>query len=159
MDRQRIADGADRFAAYIEERTGGIGEADRAAPLRDYCTGLLAAEGRESVEPMAAVAAPGRVSVQHQKLLHFIGEGTWSGERVLAKVRELVVPKIERHGPIKAWIVDDTGFPKQAAIRSASIISIAGSLASRPMVRACPREAGCEKTLMLFFKVEFSLQF
>jgi hypothetical protein len=47
--------------------------------LRDYRTGLLAAERRESVEPMAAVAAPGRVSVQHQKLLHFIGEGTLVG--------------------------------------------------------------------------------
>jgi SRSO17 transposase len=62
---------------------------------------------------MAAVTAPGRVSVQHQKLLHFVGEGKWSDERVLAKVREMVVPALERHGPIKAWIVDDTGFPKQ----------------------------------------------
>jgi len=115
MDLQRIADGADRFAAYIEELTNVIGHADRAAPLRDYCTGLLAAEGRRSVEPMAAVTAPGRVSVQHQKLLHFIGEGNWSDEEVLAKVRELVVPAIERHGPIKAWIVDDTGFPKQGS--------------------------------------------
>ena len=115
MDLQRIADGADRFAAYVEELTGVIGHADRAAPLRDYCTGLLAAEGRRSVEPMAAVTAPGRVSVQHQKLLHFVGEGKWSDERVLAKVREMVVPAIERHGPIKAWIVDDTGFPKQGS--------------------------------------------
>jgi SRSO17 transposase len=115
MDLERMADGADRFAAYIEELTGVIGHADRAAPLRDYCTGLLAAEGRRSVEPMAAVTAPGRVSVQHQKLLHFIGEGKWSDERVLAKVREMVVPAIERHGPIKAWIVDDTGFPKQGS--------------------------------------------
>src|SRR6202049_1491760 len=115
MNLQRIADGADRFAAYVEELTGVIGHADRAAPLRDYCTGLLAAEGRRSVEPMAAVTAPGRVSVQHQKLLHFVGEGKWSDERVLAKVREMVVPAIERHGPIKAWIVDDTGFPKQGS--------------------------------------------
>ena len=115
MDRERIADGADRFAAYIEELTNVIGHADRAAPLRDYCTGLLAAEGRRSVEPMAAVTAPGRVSVQHQKLLHFVGEGNWSDQQVLAKVRELVVPAIERHGPIKAWIVDDTGFPKQGS--------------------------------------------
>src|ERR1700674_4956780 len=85
MDLQRIADGADSFAAYVEELTGVIGHADRAAPLRDYCTGLLAAEGRESVEPMAVVTAPGRVSVQHQKLLHFVGEGKWSDEEVLAK--------------------------------------------------------------------------
>src|SRR6202166_2046128 len=64
---------------------------------------------------MAAVTAPGRVSVQHQKLVQFIGEGKGSDQRVLAKVCELVVPKIERHGPIKAWIVDDTGFPKQGS--------------------------------------------
>jgi SRSO17 transposase len=31
----------------------------------------------------------------------------------LAKVREVVVPQIERHGPIEAWIIDDTSFPKQ----------------------------------------------
>src|SRR6202049_4357475 len=30
-------------------------------------------------------------------------------------LREMVVPAIERHGPIKAWIVDDTGFPKQGS--------------------------------------------
>jgi SRSO17 transposase len=113
MDLDTIMDGADRFAAYVEELTRVIGHADRAAPLRDYCAGLLTAEGRKSVEPMAAVTAPARVSVQHQKLLHFIGEGNWCDERVLAKVRELVVPAIEPHGPIKAWIIDDTSYPKQ----------------------------------------------
>jgi SRSO17 transposase len=51
--------------------------------------------------------------MQRQKLLHFVGEGKWSDESVLAKVRELVMPAIERHGPIKAWIIDDTSYPKQ----------------------------------------------
>ena len=32
---------------------------------------------------------------------------------MLAKVREMVLPAIERHGPIEAWIIDDTGFPKK----------------------------------------------
>jgi SRSO17 transposase len=68
---------------------------------------------RKSVEPIAAVTAPARVAAQHQSLLHFIGEGGWSDERVLAKVRELVLPRIECHGPIEAWIIDDTSFPKQ----------------------------------------------
>ena len=113
MDLATIIDGADRFVAYVEELTSVIGHADRALPLRDYCAGLLTAEGRKSVEPMAAVTVPARVSVQHQKLLHFVGEGKWSDDRVLAKVRELVIPAIERHGPIKAWIIDDTSYPKQ----------------------------------------------
>src|ERR1700680_2763272 len=113
MDLSTIIDGADRFVAFCEELTSVIGPADRALPLRDYCAGLLTAEGRKSVEPMAAVTAPARVSVQHQKLLHFVGEGNWSDEKVLAKVRELVLPEMERHGPIEAWIIDDTGFPKK----------------------------------------------
>jgi len=113
MGRARIADGAGRFAAYVEGLTGVIGHADRALPLRDYCVGLLATEGRKSVEPMAAATAPGGTSAQYQKLLHFVGEGKWSDEKVLAKMREMVVPAIERHGPIEAWIIDDTAFPKQ----------------------------------------------
>ena len=32
---------------------------------------------------------------------------------VLAAVREQVLPVIERHGPITAWIIDDTSFPKK----------------------------------------------
>src|SRR6266568_6900669 len=113
MDRQALEDSGSRFAVYVEGLTSVIGHADRAAPLRDYCTGLLAAEGRKSVEPMAAVTAPATVSAQHQKLLHFVANAPWSDERVLAKVREMVVPAIERHGPIEAWIIDDTAFPKQ----------------------------------------------
>jgi SRSO17 transposase len=62
---------------------------------------------------MAAVTAPMRTAAQHQSLLHFVGEGGWSDERVLAKVREMVLPTIERQGPVEAWIIDDTGFPKQ----------------------------------------------
>ena len=102
-----------RFAAYVEGLVGVIGHADRAAPLRDYCLGLLMPGERKSVEPMAAVTAPSRVAAQHQSLLHFVGNAPWSDERVLAKVRELVLPSIARSGPIEAWIVDDTGFPKK----------------------------------------------
>ena len=28
-------------------------------------------------------------------------------------MRDLVLPAVERHGPIEAWIIDDTGFPKK----------------------------------------------
>jgi SRSO17 transposase len=102
-----------RFSAYVEGLVRVIGHADRAKPLRDYCLGLMMPCERKSVEPMAAVTAPERTAAQHQSLLHFVGEGRWSDENVLAKVREMVLPAIERHGPIEAWIIDDTGFPKK----------------------------------------------
>jgi SRSO17 transposase len=114
MDLRRADDGsASRFGAYVEGLVSVIGHADRAKPLRNYCVGLMMPVERKSVEPMAAVTAPERTAAQHQSLLHFVGAGGWSDEKVLTKVREMVLPKIERHGPIEAWIIDDTGFPKQ----------------------------------------------
>ena len=64
--------------------------------LEAYCIGLLLRSERKSVEPMAAVTAPERVSVQHQSMLHFISQGGWSHEKVLGKVRTMVVPEMER---------------------------------------------------------------
>ena len=124
-----------RFTAYVGELTKVIGHADRNGPLRDYCAGLLATEGRRSVEPMAAVTDPGRVSAQHQKLLHFVANSPWSDERVLAKVCELVVPSMTRHAPIKAWIIDDTGFPKKGEHSVGVHHQYCGQSASRPIAR------------------------
>src|SRR5882757_3087368 len=113
MDHPITADSASRFEAYVEGLVSVIGHADRAKPLRHYCVGLMMSGERKSVEPMAAVTAPERTAAQHQSLLHFVGEGRWSDEKVLAKVGEMVLPVIERAGPIEAWIIDDTAFPKK----------------------------------------------
>jgi SRSO17 transposase len=108
-----VGDSESRFSGYVEGLASVLGHADREGPLRDYCVGLVMPGERKSVEPMAAVTAPGRVAAQHQSLLHFVGQSEWSDEKVLSKVRELVLPAMERHGPIEVWIIDDTGFPKQ----------------------------------------------
>src|SRR5437870_10604668 len=92
-----------RFAAFVEGVAGVIGHADRVGPLRDYCTGLMLPGERKSVEPMAARTAPARTAAQHQSLLHFVGIGAWSDEKVLAKMSELVLPAMTKHGAIEAW--------------------------------------------------------
>ena len=102
-----------RFASYVEALVEVIGHADRAEPLNDYCVGLLMPGERKSVEPMAAIVAPARVSAKHQSLLHLVGQAPWPDEAVLQKIHELVLPGIERQGRIEAWIVDDTGFTKR----------------------------------------------
>ena len=113
IDLRAVGDSESRFSAYVEGLVSVIGHADRASPLRDYCLGLMMPCERKSVEPMAAVTAPGRTAAQHQSLLHFVGNAAWSDEKVLAKTRDMVLPAIERQGPIEAWIIDDTGFPKK----------------------------------------------
>src|SRR5947208_10824549 len=106
-------DRQERFGAYVEAVAEVIGHADRVEPLRDYCRGLLLPGERKSVEPIAAVTAPARVSAQHQSLLHFVANAPWSDERVLGRIQELTLPLIEGSGAIEAWIIDDPGFPKK----------------------------------------------
>ena len=106
-------DGAGRFEAFVDALAEVFGHADRVRPLRDYCMGLLTPAERKSVEPLAAVTAPSRVSAQHQSLLHFVAQSPWSDARVLAKVLELTLPSIIAREPIEAWIIDDTSFPKK----------------------------------------------
>jgi SRSO17 transposase len=102
-----------RFVAYVEAITSVLGHADRAAPFRSYCAGLLLPGDRKSVEPMAARVQPGRVQAAHQSLHHFVAKADWSDEAVLAAVHTRVLPIVERSGPIRALIIDDTGMPKK----------------------------------------------
>ena len=125
-----------RFAAYVEGLAKALGHADRVAPLKAYCTGLLLPGARKSVEPMAARVDPGRVQAAHQSLHHFVAKAEWSDEGVLAVVRTQVLPAIERQGPIRAWIVDDTGFPKKGTHSVGVAGSTADSWASRTTVRS-----------------------
>src|ERR1700733_12807971 len=113
MNQRRTDDSESRFAAYVEGLASVIGHKDREGPLRDYCSGLLMPAERKSVEPLAAITAPHRTAAQHQSLMHYVSVAPWSDEKVLAKVREMVLPALQRHGAIEAWIIDDTGFPKQ----------------------------------------------
>src|SRR3954468_4349262 len=102
-----------RFQAYVNALSEAIGHADRIDPLRRYCTGLLLPGERKSIEPMAARLDPQHVQATHQSLHHFVAKSPWDAEAVLTAVRARVLPALTRHGPITAWILDDTGFPKK----------------------------------------------
>jgi SRSO17 transposase len=102
-----------RFRAYAGDLASVLGHADRVRPFEDYCIGLLSAEGRKSVEPLAAVTAPERTAAQHQSLLHLVAQAPWSDAVLLRRVRDRVLPAVTRYEPIQGWILDDTGFPKK----------------------------------------------
>ena len=102
-----------RFDAYTERLAAALGHADRETPFRQYTTGLLLPLERKSIEPIAARVDPAQVSAAHQSLHHFVAKSDWSDRALLATVQRQLLPVIERHGPIEAWIVDDTGFPKK----------------------------------------------
>jgi len=86
---------------------------DRREPLRNYCKGLLLDGERKSVEPMAARLAPDHVQRMHESLHHLVAQSPWSDADVLRRVRQYVLPAMEKNGPVVAWIVDETGWAKQ----------------------------------------------
>lgn len=106
---------AQRFHAYVERLTSALGHRDRHGPLRDYVTGLCLPGERKSIEPMAARVDPRHVRARHQSMHHFIANASWDDAAVLRVARETVLAALERHGPVAAWVVDDTGIPKKGS--------------------------------------------
>jgi SRSO17 transposase len=86
---------------------------DRHMPLKNYCIGLLLPGERKSIEPIAARLDPTNVQRMRQCLHHLVAKAPWSDEAMLEQVREQVLPAMQKNGPVVAWIVDDTGFPKK----------------------------------------------
>ena len=62
---------------------------------------------------MAARLDPESVQPMRQSLHHLVAKAPWSDETLLNEVRNQVLPAMQKQGPVVAWIVDDTGFPKK----------------------------------------------
>src|SRR5881397_3668634 len=97
----------------MEGLATAAGHEDRQAPLKNYCKGLLLPGERKSIEPMAARLDPENVQPMRQSLHHLVAKAPWSDDTLLDEVRNHVLPTMQKQGPVAAWIVDDTGFPKK----------------------------------------------
>ena len=102
-----------RFHDLLERLALALGHADRREPLRAYLTGLCLPGDRKSIEPMAARVDPRHVRARHQSMHHFVANAPWEATAILRVARDWVLEPMSRHGPVAAWIVDDTAFPKK----------------------------------------------
>src|SRR5690348_15419718 len=121
----------ERFDDYVGRLGDVLGHADRRAPLRAYCAGLLLPGERKSVEPMAARVDPARVGAAHQSLHHFVAKAAWDDAALLEAVRAYALPALLERGPIRAWIVDDTGLPKKGKLSVGVARQYCGQLGKR----------------------------
>lgn len=104
-----------RLDEYIAELGKSLGHKKRRASFAMYAMGLLGEGARKSVEPIAARACPDptRVDAVHQQLLHFIADSDWNDRAVRRVAAQYAIVEMSKHGPLRHWIIDDTGFPKQ----------------------------------------------
>src|SRR6478609_5443362 len=81
-----------------------------------YAYGILGDAERKSVEPIAARASggdPAECERAQARLLNFLRDSPWDDHCVRREAAFYAVRALEEQEPVKVWIVDDTGFPKQ----------------------------------------------
>jgi SRSO17 transposase len=71
-----------------------------------YLRGLLEDGSRKSLEPMVSRLGG---EADYQSMQQFLTDSPWDPALVVRAVAERVCPEIE----VEAWVLDDTGFPKQ----------------------------------------------
>lgn len=71
-----------------------------------YLRGLLEDGRRKSLEPMVSRLGE---EADYQSMQQFLTDSPWDPALVVRAVAERVCPEIE----VEAWVLDDTGFPKQ----------------------------------------------
>ena len=103
----------DEFACLVAEKLRESGWLGSLGSLLGYLLGLLLPGERKSMEPMAERLDPRHTEAMHAALQWFITDSVWDYQVVLRTSREYGLPAILTKGPLEAWIVDDTTFPKQ----------------------------------------------
>src|SRR5919206_578393 len=86
---------------------------------------------RLGAEPMAARLDPGRVGAAHQSLHHFVAKAAWDDAALLRAVRDHALPALLERGPVRAWLVDDTGLPKKGKLSVGVARQYCGQLGKR----------------------------
>jgi SRSO17 transposase len=92
-----------RLESFAAEVFAPMARSDQRAKGGTYLRGLLLDGRRKSMQPMAE-----RLGVDHQGLQQFVTTSTWDTAAVRARLACRAVEVVE---PV-AWVVDDTGFPK-----------------------------------------------
>jgi SRSO17 transposase len=108
MTTQELDESRERLERFAEEMLEPLHHRKQRVWGAVYARGLLMEGRRKSVQPMAQRLPDGDM----QSLQQFVGQSPWNSEPVRARIAHKLTAALGGGG---AWIVDDTGFPKQGA--------------------------------------------
>lgn len=95
-----------RLEQFLVDLLEPVGRRERRQWGGVYLRGLLLDGERKSIAPMAQRLAEGNVQAMQQ----FIGQSPWNWNPVWEKLGQRMTAELEAD---PAWVIDDTGFPKQ----------------------------------------------
>ena len=103
MDQGELRAVRERLEGFAGEVFAPLARRDQREKGATYLRGLLLDGRRKSMQPMAQ-----RLGVDHQGLQQFVSSSTWQVEPVRARLAAKAVDVVDPD----AWVIDDTGFPK-----------------------------------------------
>jgi SRSO17 transposase len=114
----RHGETADRWKSFLDGLGLKLRDKRQRASFAMYALGLLNDGERKSMEPIASRACgdPASTHAVHERLIHFLAASPWPDEPVRRYAARYAVDAMRRHGSIRTWIVDDTGFLKQGTL-------------------------------------------
>jgi SRSO17 transposase len=95
-----------RLEQFLIDLLEPVGRSERRHWGEVYVRSLLLDGERKSIEPLATRLPEGNVQAMQQ----FIGQSPWEWNPVWERLGKRMTAELE---PDPAWVVDDTGFPKQ----------------------------------------------
>jgi SRSO17 transposase len=119
MTPEELAAVRERLEEFAAEVFAPLSRSDQRDKGQTYLRGLLLDGRRKSMQPMAE-----RLGVDHQGLQQFVSSSTWAVEPVRARLARRAVALIAPD----AWMVDDTGFPKDGTASPGVARQYCGSL-------------------------------
>src|SRR3982751_2929211 len=103
MTPEELAAARERLEEFVAEMFAPLSRSDQRNKGQTYLRGLLLDGRRKSMQPMAE-----RLGVDQQGVQQFVSSSTWAAEPVRERLARRAVEVIAPD----AWVVDDTGFPK-----------------------------------------------
>jgi SRSO17 transposase len=137
-----------RLEAFADDIFESLPRTDQRARGQCYLRGLLLDGRRKSIEPMAKRLG----EVHYQALHHFVAASPWDPGPVRRRLAERLIGAL---GPT-AWVVDDTGFPKDGPCSVGVQRQYTGTLGKRAncqlgvSVNAITEHASCPLDWRLF---------
>jgi SRSO17 transposase len=110
-----------RLEQFLVDLLEPVGRSERRHWGAVYVRGLLLDGERKSIEPLARRLPDGNVQAMQQ----FIGQSPWDWNAVWERLGKRMNAELE---PDPAWVVDDTGFPKQGSHSVAVARQYSGTL-------------------------------
>ena len=95
-----------RLEQFLVDLLEPVGRSERRHWGEVYVRSLLLDGERKSIEPLATRLPEGNVQAMQQ----FIGQSPWDWNLIWERLGKRMTAELE---PDPAWVVDDTGFPKQ----------------------------------------------